>query len=136
MRDLPPATDILQTAHKLMRERIVPALPEAERYNGLLIASAMAIVVRELAKSAETAELAASEQRRLADLLGMPDAELGELRRGLARRIRNGEFDPGHSNREPVFELLRSAARADVEIGNPAYLATPAAVDRSDPSIR
>ena len=127
MRDLPPATDILQTAHKLMRERIVPALPDAERYNGLLIASAMAIVVRELAKSVETADRAASGQSHLAALLGLPDAAPGDLWRNLSRRIRKGDFDPGHPDRAQVFALLRSAARADVEVCNPAYLATAAA---------
>lgn len=127
MRDLPAAADILQTAHKLMRERLVPALPEAERYSGLLIASAMAIVARELTKGAETAERETTDHSRLGVLLGLPDAAPVDLWRNLARRIRTGDFDPGYPDHDQVFEILRSAARADVEVCNPAYLATPAA---------
>jgi hypothetical protein len=122
MRDLPPATDILRIAQKQMRERIVPALPEAERYNGLLIASAMAIVARELAKQAETAAREISERDRLGSLLRLSDAASPDLWRILARRIRQGEFDPVRPGRGQVFALLRSAARADVEVCNPAYL--------------
>jgi Domain of unknown function (DUF6285) len=123
MRDLPPATDILQTAHTLMRERIIPALPDVERYNGLLIASAMAIVARELANGTETARREAAEHSRLGALLGQWDTAPVDLWRSVARRIRAGEYDPAHPGHEQVLALLRATVRADLELCNPAYLA-------------
>ncbi len=86
----------------------------------------MAIVARELAKQPETADRQNSERGRLESFLGNSDAASPDLWRTLARRIRQGEFDPGQTGREQVFDLLQSAAREDVEVCNPAYLAPPA----------
>jgi hypothetical protein len=122
MRDLPTLDDLLLTAQKVTRERLVPNLPEAERYAGLMVASAMAIAARAVAKSGETAARDQAERDDLAAILRAGDATNADLRRCLCRAIRGGDFDPGRPDRERAFALLQAGTRAEVEICNPAYL--------------
>jgi hypothetical protein len=102
-----------------MRARIVPALPEAERYNGLLIASAMAIVARELAGGDASVE---AERRSLQELLGAQTAPVADLNREFARLIRRGDFDVQGPRRERAYQVLREATLAKLSECNPAYL--------------
>jgi len=49
MRDLPNAEALLLQARKTLLEQLLPALPEARRYEALMVASAMAMAAREIA---------------------------------------------------------------------------------------
>jgi hypothetical protein len=119
MRDKPDAANLLATARDLMRTRIVPELPEAERYNGLLIASAMAIVARELA-AGDAAP--AAERAALRELLDAGEAPIADLNREFARLIRSGDFDAPAPRRDFAYRVLREATLAKLEECNPAYL--------------
>jgi len=119
MRDKPDSAELLAAARDLMRQRILPALPETERYNGLLIVAAIAIAARELLAGdhAETAERAG-----LAALLDGSELSLLDLSREFARQIRSGVFDAPGRQREQALRVLREATLARLNECNPGYL--------------
>jgi hypothetical protein len=119
MRDKPDAADLLVAARDLMRQRIVPALPVSERYNGLLVVAAVAIAARELLAGDEAAT---AERAGLATLLDTSELSLLELNREFARHIRNGDFDAPGPQREQALLVLRQATLARLNECNPGYL--------------
>jgi hypothetical protein len=111
--DKPGGADLLETAARELRERLLPEVPARHRLTLLMALSAMGIAGRELEDSSanESGETAAREAAR-----------------DLARRIRAGEFDA-----DPNAEALHAALTADVRrrlaIANPTYLAKSEAED-------
>ena len=71
MNDKPEAAELLAAARDAFNADILPQLPPALRYNGLMIASALAIVLRELEAGDAPAR---AELERLGAL--MPDERL------------------------------------------------------------
>ena len=119
MRDKPDAADLLAAARDLMRQRIVPALPESERYNGLLIVAAIAIAARELLAGGDAEK---AERAGLAALLDGSELSLLDLNREFARQIRTGAFDAPGREREQALRVLRDATLARLNECNPGYL--------------
>jgi aminoglycoside phosphotransferase (APT) family kinase protein len=117
-----PLTSLLAIAGKTFRESLLPALPDAQRYDGLMVARAVDVAARKLARGSadERQELA-----RLSALFGV-DCEsadrLDRYNRRLAEAIRAGEFDEADDRRERVIEHLRLTARDRLAISNPRYL--------------
>jgi hypothetical protein len=113
---------LLAIARKTFRESLLPALPETQRYDGLMVARAIDVVARKLARgdADERRELA-----RLSALLGADRESAGRLdryNRRLADAIRAGEFDEADDRRERVIEHLRLTARDRLAISNPRRL--------------
>ncbi len=112
MRDRPTGEELLIIARKVLREELMPLLPEGRRYDALMVANAMAIAARQISFG-DAPE--SREWQDLADLLGetvqengataMSDA-LGDLYRRLGAKIRNGEFDPGAPIHDAVHAFL------------------------------
>jgi hypothetical protein len=137
MSDLPTGAQLLDAARSLLRDELLPALPEDKRHAALMIANAMAIAGRQLngGDAHERHELAA-----LAHLLSLPPpgvagydaplrAQLVAANRLLCARVREGQADHG-AMRAQVLSHLWAMARRKVEESNPKYLATMPRGDR------
>jgi len=113
MREQPSGKDLLDIARDVLRDDLIPALPENKRYPALMIANAMAIVMRQI----ETGEEGGiEEQKTLGDLLG-EDGSLNDLNIILANRIREG-----HADGVETWQALRGVAVGKVAESNPRYL--------------
>ncbi len=112
MRENPSGKELLEIARDVLRDEVLPALPDDKRYQALMIANAMAIVMRQL----EAGEGGlAGEQGRLENLLGAEDT-LEHLNSTLASRIRNGEADG-----PDIWIALHDVALEKVAESNPKY---------------
>lgn len=98
MSRLPDAHDLLLTARESLLQRLLPALPAHLHYEARMLASALAIALREQAPSAEAGTLA-------------------PLTREVALAIRRGEHDDG-----ALFPALLAHTRAKLRISNPRLL--------------
>jgi hypothetical protein len=97
--DRPDGAELLAMARATLLEDILPELPQARRYDALMIASAMAMAKREL------------EARPMA-------AEQGTLER-LASELREGKRDGD----QETFGALLESCRARVRVSQPRALA-------------
>ncbi len=113
MPDRPEASSLLWQARKTLLEDLLPALPEARRYEALMVASAMAMAAREAAAERDDGE----ERARFAALLNAPVApeQAGEA---LAAEIRAGRRDGD----EAVYAALTRDAAGRLAISNPKML--------------
>jgi hypothetical protein len=115
---------LLEAARSLLRDEVLPALPEGQRHAALMIANALAVATRAVRQgdSAEREEL-----ERLAVLLGLPPDEQGARsatagNRLLCDRIRAGHADEGRWRAE-VLAHLQASCRRQLEVSNPKALA-------------
>jgi hypothetical protein len=106
MADRPAARELLAVARAALIDSVLPAVPEAARYNVRMIASAMAMAERELG----------------AGLPEDPQSPNGVM---LDLRIRGGEFDPPGPERDGVERRLREWVVARLAISNPKTLTGP-----------
>lgn len=128
MNNRPDATELLAIARTTLLDKLLPRLPEDLRYDGLMIANAMAIAAREHAggESAAQAELA-----RLHGLFAEPvellsgaalASELAQSNRRLVADIRQGRFDG--KERAALLAHLEKTAADELAIANPRALKT------------
>lgn len=117
--------DLLRTAQAALKERVLPHLPEDERYTGLLLAAALEIAAREAALGPPAL---AARRERLSALYGeAPDpaedaaAAVARLERRLAADIRAGAFDAPGPRRDKAYEALCAAAADALAVSNPRY---------------
>jgi hypothetical protein len=129
MRDHPNGAELLVTAQKTLRERLLPSLPADRKHEALMIANAMSIAARQL-DAGEAPER--NELRALAELRDRPPAAaddaaalrtaLLEANCDLGREIRAGASAPGQPRREALYAHLLEVARQRVRESNPKYL--------------
>jgi hypothetical protein len=127
MNDRPEASDLLAAARDAFNERILPALPSALRYDGLMIANALGIVLREIQAGDAPAR---AEYERLGELLpeGRPEtpaaralhALLEDYNRRLSAAIRAGRFDG--AERAALRDHLQKTTHEKLAISNPKLL--------------
>lgn len=126
MPDQPKASQLLQSARKLLLEELLPQLPEENHYAALMIANAMAIAAREV--DAGDSDLLAElkllaqlydEQAHVEDQRDVK-TQLAKLNARLVQDIRAGHFS-GDSERQ-LRQLLMQAVRARLNVSNPKYL--------------
>ena len=129
MSDIPDAIKLLAIARATLLDKLLAHLPQELRYDGLMIANAMAIAIREQANSAAAVK---SELARLRGLFGerveataaeVDDVALAGYRKRLATDIRGGRFD-GVERGTLLAHLLQTAAD-QVAISNPKALESP-----------
>jgi hypothetical protein len=101
MRKKPSGKDLLEIAREALQNELIPVLPKDQQYSALMIANAMAIVMRQIE----------------ADGLGSEVGSAEEQSRELAVRIRRGEADGADTWRN-----LHAAALIRVSESNPKYL--------------
>lgn len=119
MGDRPEGAELLRLARRSLLDDLLGALPEDKRYEALMVASAMAIALREL----EAGEQRDAERLALEAVVGPGreedlDAVLLSLRRRLAEEIRAGKRDAAPE----IYELLQRDARTRLALSNPKLL--------------
>lgn len=125
MRDRPSAMDILEIAHEVMRERLLPLLPPEFRRDGLMVASAIVNAIREIQAGegpmrAEGARLAALYGAQLESITDESVADiLMRLNRRLVADIRVGRFDADSTLEDHLLATAIDAVRET----NPKFLA-------------
>jgi hypothetical protein len=129
MTDRPDGVALLEEARRTLLETLLPLLPPERRYDGLMVANAMAIAAREagqgdillresvklLAALFPASAAATSENLR---------AQLPELEARLAREIRAGLCDAPGPRRDAVRDYLRRSAIARARVSNPKALSS------------
>ena len=123
--DVADAAELLEAAREALASELLPALPEAVRYSGLMIANALAIAAREVAEGPATIRREIALLRPLA-AQAVPPSDAGSddvhaLRRIVAAAIRDGRFDDDVHARALVAALDDIAA-GRVAISNPRAL--------------
>ncbi len=128
MRERPTGGELLTIARKVLREELMPLLPEERRYDALMVANAMAIAARQIAFGDAPER---RERQDLAGLLGetverdgvMAVSEaVGDLTRRLSAEIRSGEFDPGTPRHDAVHMFLLDVTVQKLLESAPKYL--------------
>lgn len=114
----PNADELLEIARATLLEQLLPALPGELRYPALMIANAMAIAARESRLGTQAED---QEQARLAALVDEAPSTLPDMRRQLARAIRQGRHDASQTRRT-LIETLRQVTVARLAISNPKAL--------------
>lgn len=100
-------------ARRTLLDEVLPHVPDAQRYQTLMVANALGIAARELESGAEGRAAIAQAMARLAG-----EGDAATLRRRLAAAIRSGALDD-----EPALvPLLRRDVEAALAIANPKYL--------------
>jgi len=112
MRELPSGAGLLDIARDVLREDLLPALPEGKRYQALMVANAMAIVMRQIEAGEGATDV---ERTALEVLLGFAETPSG-LNSEMARRIRGGKADE-----VDVWQALHEIAVGKVAESNPKY---------------
>ena len=112
MRVRPTGEELLTIARQVLREELMPLLPEERRYDALMVANAMAIAARQIAFGDAPER---RERQDLAALLGetvegagatAASEAVGDLTRRLSAEIRGGAFDPGTPRHDAVQIFL------------------------------
>ncbi len=120
MPNEPSAGELLRAAHRSMKERILPALPQDLRSEGAMIARVLAIVMAELNGQDDVER----EIRRLWSSI-YPDIDpagsLPDLEARIASDIRNGHFD-AVERRASVEEALQKHAALQLAASNPRFV--------------
>jgi|SRR5215471_7622086 len=119
MTDKPDAAALLEEARRTLLEVLLPLLPPERRYDGLMIANAMAIAAREAAQGGDILQANAMQ---LAALFPGSAATRSEHEARLAREIRNGACDNPGTRRDAVRDYLRWSATARLRLSNPKAL--------------
>jgi hypothetical protein len=128
MTDNPDAAALLEEARRTLLETLLPLLPSERRYDGLMVANAMAIAAREAGQGdaalREGLNLLAALFPESPTAPNEDRAHLRELDARLAREIRGGLFDAPGPRRDAVRDYLRRSTTARVRLSNPKALAT------------
>ena len=126
MNDRPHAAELLKAARAALAAELLPTLPEALRYTGLMVASAIAIAERELMAGDAAAGAECERLRRLMPECSAPvasealSAVLTRYNRRLAEEIRAGQFDG--ERRGALLEHLRLTTGEKLAVSNPKVL--------------
>jgi hypothetical protein len=126
-RDRPTAAELLTAARATLVDELMPLLPEARRYDALLVATAMRIASAELAAGDDWQRQAADD---LATLYGedpgaVDAAALARLYRRFAADIRAGAFDASDARATVARAILRAIAEHKLAENNPKYPRSP-----------
>jgi hypothetical protein len=129
MNDIPDAAKLLAIARATLLNKLLAHLPEELHYDGLMIANAMAIAIREQANGEAAARAELARLRGLFGERAKPgasdalEAALAGYRKRLATDIRNGRFDD--AERAALLTHLVQTAADELAISNPKALDGP-----------
>ena len=129
MRDHPDGAELLATAQKVLRDKLLLNLPANLKHEALMVANAMAIAAR---------QLAAGEKHYKQELDGrlalLPNSaletsrdgahQMRQLNRELGAEIRSGAADLGQADHDETYRHLRRVALQRVLESNPKYVST------------
>lgn len=124
--DRPTGAELLAEARRTLLEELLGLLPAERRYDGLMIANAIAIAARELQAGDAPAAGRLAMLRRIDATAGeggdRPNEGLADLERRLAAGIRAGAYDSPGCGRDAVRAYLRRAVLERLAISNPKAL--------------
>jgi hypothetical protein len=130
MTERPEAADLLDEARRILLEILLPLLPQDRRYEGLMVANAMAIASRDARMGDELLRAEVRGLATLLDALGAADGPTKELRvklqdleRQLAQDVRRGAYDTPGPRRDAVRTYLQASTQGRARISNPKALA-------------
>lgn len=118
MRTRPDGADLLETAQRLLRTRLLAQMPASCKHEALMICNAMNIAARQL-RAGEQPER--DELASLNRLLGTDEWRLAHANRLLAQALRSGLGDPDSPQASPVLEHLRRVTAQSLAQSNPDY---------------
>jgi hypothetical protein len=124
MNNFPPATELLASASRFLRDQLLPALSGADAFNLRVSINAIDLVRRELEQKGEAEK---REHGRLATLLEDRTSDIDTLRDTLCRKITAGELTLDQSE---LRNHLRATAIDRLAIDQPTYSAYLAAAER------
>ena len=127
MNGHPPATELLASVSRFLREELLPSLSGAQAFNLRVSINALELVRREIEQQ-DAADK--SEHRRLAKLLDTY-AELDVLRKQLCEKIARGDI---MLDQPALREHLRATIVDRLAIDQPTYSAYLAAVGKRRPA--
>jgi hypothetical protein len=114
MLDAPRAEDIVEAVARLLREKLMPALPQECVFQARVAANALDLVIREMKNGKRVEE---EGVLRLQRILGI-EGSFYELESELSSRIRSGSIDP----QNPDLEKHLWATTLDrISIDQPSY---------------
>ena len=122
MTDKPDGAALLEEARRTLLETLLPLLPPEHRYDGLMVANAMAIAAREAGQG--DAALREAAQQLSALFPATQGAPPRDLEAALAREIRAGLCDASGPRRSAIRDYLRRSAAARVHLSNPKALSS------------
>ncbi|MBB6290529.1 MULTISPECIES: DUF6285 domain-containing protein [unclassified Pseudomonas] len=120
MRQQPAGEDLLICARYVLRDEILPALPDDRKHALRMVLNAISIAQRQL-HYGSAPEL--EELLHIRTLLDDQACSLNDGLRQVARIIRSGGGDPGQRNRAALISLLRSTSQRRLNESNPNVLA-------------
>ena len=118
MEKQPSGLKLLEITLKVFKEELLPDLPEKKRYNGLMVANALAILARQLQRSADKQ----IQEERALTLLLQGEGDVGSLNLLFAKRIRRGDFITPSEASKRAWRALFEITKANVYESNPKYL--------------
>ena len=127
MNGHPPATELLASVSRFLREELLPFLSGAQAFNLRVSINALELVRRQIEQQ-DAADK--SEHRRLAKLLDTY-AELDVLRKQLCEKIARGDI---MLDQPALREHLRATIVDRLAIDQPTYSAYLAAVGKRRPA--
>jgi hypothetical protein len=125
MADNPDGAALIEEARRTLLEVLLPLLPPERRYDGLMVANAMAIAAREAGQGDAALREAVQQLSTLfpgAATNGNLQAQLLELESLLASEIRAGLCDAPGVRRDAVRDYLRISVIARARVSNPKAL--------------
>ena len=128
MFDKPNRSDLLDVALRALREEILPTLEGNQKFAGLMVATAIGTVIREI-ESGNNHQPVRRVLDHFSNLYGQDNVHhagvdgehrIRALNQYLIRDIRRGEFDKDPTG--PVFALLMEQAFQRLSLSNPKFL--------------
>ncbi len=117
MTTRPDSKELLEVARHHLLETILPQLEGKARYEGLMVANAMAIAIRDLG-SRQHAEIEAPPLEILYPGHRKWTAETVEA---FCRDVKSGRFDHAGPERQAAEQALKVYAEAELDVANPKY---------------
>ena len=115
--ELPEPAGLVSIAAEVFRREILPHVPDGKRYEALMIANALATVVRQLA--AERGGEVDPPAMLLAEAGGEVPGDAGGRAAALTTLIRAGALDPGRPGHGALRAFLVEAVTARLSVSNP-----------------
>jgi hypothetical protein len=119
MINRPRGDELLAVARRTLLDDLLPLIPADKAYEARMIANAMAIAARELARCKDVDDETAEGIAEFYRAIGM-DPSVVASEQSLADQIRKRLIDSVHSRQ--LHALLLAVTRAKLAISNPKYL--------------
>ncbi|MEW6441638.1 MAG: DUF6285 domain-containing protein [bacterium] len=116
----PSKEEIVKAVTDYLKDEVAPKLTGRPRFQVLIAASLLEIVLRELSLDPRSF-FEPEELDRLVAPEAPPDASLAEKEALLCRKIRDGAFDAAGPARERLLAYLAGETRYKIQVDNPKW---------------